>query len=385
MASSGLRKSSATLSAAAGSCSIHPLSGCHNCSSTLPQCYQIASDRRADRRFDRSKRRPYATVASSHEHNDPSSDQTPPWPVPPDPRRLPTPYDIFNQSRNQPYSKRRFYELVKLYHPDRSVSSEESCQPEVRLERYRLVIAANAILSDPSRRAAYDSTGHGWSIFRNDLPGSDASSEPRPMYTTYHRWRRAVAEKYAYSFEDDPMFNATWEDWERWYERQRDPEGVRNRSRGPWAAAAGYFTADSSTPRQAQVYASNYVFVSLIALLTALAGISQATRASTNAQSYRERATRKSDEVSRSLNETRDGARDAVGAGSSKRERIAAWVRARDDYVEGEPDGRLAATGGLEDGNDDGVCASGQTASRDELPYWKRQPEEWEREGRRSR
>ena len=31
----------------------------------------------------------------------------------------PTPYDIFGHPKDAPYSKHRFYELVKLYHPDR--------------------------------------------------------------------------------------------------------------------------------------------------------------------------------------------------------------------------------------------------------------------------
>ncbi|KAL4916272.1 hypothetical protein BDW62DRAFT_106452 [Aspergillus aurantiobrunneus] len=112
-----------------------------------------------------------------------------------------TPYDIFNQPRGAPYSKHRFYELVKIYHPDRPCNGHPLCKdisPEVRLQRYRIVVTAHEILSDPTRRAAYDRTGTGWSF--------------NPVAS--HRRTPTVSPDY------DPIFsNATWEDWERWYNR----------------------------------------------------------------------------------------------------------------------------------------------------------------------
>ncbi|KAL4755397.1 hypothetical protein BDW72DRAFT_189160 [Aspergillus terricola var. indicus] len=108
-----------------------------------------------------------------------------------------TPYDVIGQARGAPYSKHRFYELVKIYHPDRPCNDHPLCKditPEVRLQRYRIVVTAHEILSDPIRRAAYDATGMGWAF------------NPAPP-----RRRRAP---------DDPIFaNATWEDWERWHNR----------------------------------------------------------------------------------------------------------------------------------------------------------------------
>ncbi|KAL4785695.1 hypothetical protein BJX76DRAFT_355915 [Aspergillus varians] len=114
-----------------------------------------------------------------------------------------TPYDIFGLPRSAPYTKHRFYELAKIYHPDRPCNGHPLCKdisPEVRLQRYRIVVTAHEILSDPNRRAAYDHTGMGWNF--------------NPI-TTHHRTP-------AGSPDSDPIFsNATWEDWERWYNRGR--------------------------------------------------------------------------------------------------------------------------------------------------------------------
>ncbi len=61
----------------------------------------------------------------------------------------PTPYEILNLDKRTPYAKARFYELVKLYHPDSSHHGPDGLAPAARLERYRLVVAANGILGDP--------------------------------------------------------------------------------------------------------------------------------------------------------------------------------------------------------------------------------------------
>ena len=60
------------------------------------------------------------------------------------------------------YSKTRFHELVKLYHPDMSPGKSEDIPRQVKIERYRLIVAAHTILSDPTRRSAYDRFGAGW-------------------------------------------------------------------------------------------------------------------------------------------------------------------------------------------------------------------------------
>lgn len=66
---------------------------------------------------------------------------------------VPSPYEIFDMHRTGPYGKHtklKYYELVKIYHPDRNgVSCEGLTQPE-RLERVCILH-----LYDPSSTACY--------------------------------------------------------------------------------------------------------------------------------------------------------------------------------------------------------------------------------------
>src|SRR5215471_15131681 len=46
------------------------------------------------------------------------------WPITP----TFTPYELFKQERTAPYSKARFYHLVKIYHPDRPCNDHPLCK-----------------------------------------------------------------------------------------------------------------------------------------------------------------------------------------------------------------------------------------------------------------
>lgn len=134
-----------------------------------------------------------------------------------------TPYDVFKQSPRAPYSKTRFYDLVKIYHPDRPCNGHPLCSelpPDVRLHRYRLVIAAHEILSDPEKRAAYDRFGTGWSPGGGSSSSSDSdcgAQTSRPNSSRSHSRNS-----------NDPIFtNATWEDWEAWHNSRCSGKGQR--------------------------------------------------------------------------------------------------------------------------------------------------------------
>lgn len=126
--------------------------------------------------------RSYATVSDASGHQDS-------WPK----SHSFTPYEVFDIPRNAAYTKTRYYDLVKLYHPDRHSAG---ITPEVRLHRYKIVVAAHEILSDPVKRAAYDKFGTGWHY----------ASRPDPTAGPFGP-------------DVDIYANATWEDWERWNNR----------------------------------------------------------------------------------------------------------------------------------------------------------------------
>jgi curved DNA-binding protein CbpA len=171
------------------------------------------------------------------------------------PSSHPSPYDIFELERGAVYSKHKFYELVKIYHPDRhnSVGIDQPIHKLThfeRIERYRLVVQAHEILSDPVKRKAYDATGAGWGAKTSEVSGTS-----RP-------WRADST--------DSPYANATWEDWERWYAK------TNTGPNGPQAYEGTYFNHNA--------FAS---FVILVAIIT---GVLQATHAGTSASSVEERA-----------------------------------------------------------------------------------------------
>ncbi|KAK7529975.1 uncharacterized protein J3D65DRAFT_164800 [Phyllosticta citribraziliensis] len=180
--------------------------------------------------------RAYADIAADHGAFAKGHDAFP-WPKTFGTAREPTPYEILSLRKGAPYSKRRFFELVKIYHPDRPTPlhvDPEACPEATRLERYRLVVAAHDILSDPVKRSAYDRFGAGWGAMRSiTVPDYD-----RPQ------WKPG----------QDPTANATWEDWERWYSRDEKSE-------------------------QHPLFVSNGAFVAFIVMFAALGGIAQVTRA----------------------------------------------------------------------------------------------------------
>jgi hypothetical protein len=120
-----------------------------------------------------------------------------------------TPYDVLNLSCTAPYSKVRYFELVKIYHPDRPCIEHPLCRnitPEIRLQRYHIVVNAHEILSDPDRRAAYDQFGTGWKHqAKRYNTVADATAEWGPYGPTIYA-------------------NATWEDWERWHNRHGEKQ-----------------------------------------------------------------------------------------------------------------------------------------------------------------
>ncbi|KAI0123525.1 hypothetical protein BJ170DRAFT_86742 [Xylariales sp. AK1849] len=232
----------------------------------------------------RSRRRgirQYATIDEGPVSAAPSH-----WPSSPNP----TPYQIFDQKRTAPYSKARFYQLVKIYHPDRHRQTPgDTLTDAARLERYRLVVAANQILSDPAKRRAYDLYGAGW--------GTDLSMDNSAYRHADTSWRNEPG---------NPSMNATWEDWERWY---------------------GERAGDGSRHKQKTVFMSNELFVAVLCAFVVIGSMGQARRASTNTMSIVEMRDRRHAAINQEMVKRR-----TEQGGLGRHERVESFLRQREDW-----------------------------------------------------
>ncbi|RWA07130.1 hypothetical protein EKO27_g7972 [Xylaria grammica] len=199
----------------------------------------------------------------------------------------PTPYEILAQPRGARYDKALFYELVKIYHPDRNHTAADSSIPQsVRLERYRLVVAANEILSDDAKRRAYDLYGAGW----------------RGNRTLQSLYREADR-----SWRNEPgnaSRNATWEDWERW-RRERNGE------------------KEPQTP----IFMSNELFALVLCSFVVMGSFAQARRASTHTVTIVEMHEQKHATISDGMRRQQD-----EKAPLNRHERVESFLRQRDSW-----------------------------------------------------
>lgn len=216
------------------------------------------------------------------------------WPAAVKPHSQPTPYQILKCGKGEAYTKQRFYALVKLYHPDRChpASAVANLPLHVRLERYRMLVAAHDILSDIDKRRAYDAWGAGW-VGHHNTP----SMHHRDWEFDTTRWAT------------DPRANATWEDWERWHQEN---DGSRDQS-------------------ERTIQMSNFAFISLLFAFVSIGGVVQGTRFTTFNNSVIERRDHIHREASmeyrRSRNASLNGDRD---------ERIRTFLEHRDANNIGE-------------------------------------------------
>lgn len=221
-------------------------------------------------------------------------DAVPVWPT----TAHPTPYDIFAQAKTAPYSKKTFYQLVKLYHPDRHPHSSPTLSHAVKLDRYRLVVAANTILSDPIKRRAYDLYGAGWAG-THDMSNKTFRDADRA-------WRREAG---------SAAGNATWEDWEQWH---RAHDGA------------------NSGEKQTPLYMSNGLFVGALALFVVVGSWGQVTRAGNHSVHLIEMRETSSQNISEEMWKRR---REKAILG--REERIATFLRQREGWDHGSRESHM--------------------------------------------
>ncbi|OAQ66448.1 Hsp40 co-chaperone Jid1 [Pochonia chlamydosporia 170] len=227
-------------------------------------------------RFTPQPSRRYATKPPN------SNADLPPWPRSPHP----TPYEIFGIQRGTPYTKRRFYQLVKLYHPDTHDKETTTPSPTLthatRLERYHLIIAANDLLSDPNKRRLYDHHGIGW---------TDVHRAPN-LREADKAWRHQPG---------NASRNATWEDWEAW----------RN-------ARAG----KPSEP----MYMSNGTFAALVVCMCMIGALAQMNRAEAAGEQYVDFVQQKDWAIGQKMRD-----KSVAAAGRTKDERVDTFLRDREN------------------------------------------------------
>lgn len=204
----------------------------------------------------------------------------PDWPKSPHP----TPYDIFDIKKDAPYTKKRFYQLVKLYHPDKQHVHHQQIPHQTRLERYRLVVAANDLLSDPVKRRLYDGHGIGWS-------GTGRAQTAREADRAWRHQPGSAAH------------NATWEDWERWHD------------------------ARDGKPKQ-PLYMSNGLFATVVVMMCMIGAFAQMSRADHAGAEYMHATNAYSGAISKKLSQTTRSA-----AGLSKNERVDTFLRDRENVA----------------------------------------------------
>ncbi|KAK1753001.1 hypothetical protein QBC47DRAFT_387538 [Echria macrotheca] len=229
----------------------------------------------------RAQGRSYASMHNSTQADAGNGNSKHSWPT----STSPTPYEIFDQVKGAPYSKARFYELVKLYHPDRHHHSLDDGIPHLtKLERYRLVVAANHILSDPERRQLYDRYGAGWG----------AQRDMRDSYRAADRtWRHEPG---------NASMNATWEDWERWYQ-QRDGK------------------------KQEPLYFSNGGFVVIVVLFALIGSWGHVTRASHHSADLLDMRDEKHAAISKEMRR-----RQSLSANLTKEDRVQHFLKQREGW-----------------------------------------------------
>ncbi|KAK9424793.1 hypothetical protein SUNI508_13446 [Seiridium unicorne] len=233
----------------------------------------------------RQNTRDYATVHEGPRNSSSSSSSPFKWPS----CANPTPYQIFDQNITAPYSKARFYELVKLYHPDRHRQTPgDTLGHDIRLERYRLIVAANEILSDSTKRRAYDLYGTGW--------GSIRSMDHAAYRHASTSWRNEPG---------NPSMNATWEDWERWY---------GERAGGP-------------KQKQRPVFMSNELFVVVLCAFVLAGTMGQARRATTTTMNIVEMRDQRHEAISNDM-----ATRRAQQGPLTRHERVDSFLRQREAW-----------------------------------------------------
>ena len=242
----------------------------------------------------------------------------------------PTPYDIFHLSRTatQRDVKLRYYELVKVMHPDRLLGAgahdDGSREVQKIQAQFQQVIAAYEILSDARKRNLYDRTGLGWQDSSSANSSSSSSNAPPPPWwggrsprtpdewAAYNAWsdylRRSAGAGGAAS-------SARRQGWEFRGAKAHDGFGWQARAgaAGDWSFYGFEAQERMARDRGERRITSNGRLFGAIALITWVLAAAQYQRLSFESARAVERADKRHLAAVQSLAEARENARSSDG------------------------------------------------------------------------
>lgn len=168
--------------------------------------------------------------------------------------RHPTPFEIFHLPRtcSTAQVKARYYDLVKVYHPDKAVHLSNSAKGKGRANaeaandeasrRFQLITDAYELLRHPTRRQMYLRTGEGWSQSFEALSAARHGRGPRRSWNSWAdaeteiRRRQRAAGRPTWQ---RPFYRSAAWDWVKGH-RPRSTDD----SYGPWGD--DFYTSNAS-------------------------------------------------------------------------------------------------------------------------------------------
>ncbi|RSH90356.1 hypothetical protein EHS25_001690 [Saitozyma podzolica] len=207
----------------------------------------------------------------------------------------PDPFEVLglDRSADEAQIKRQYYKLAKMVHPD---SSHPSSSPT----DFATLHKAYTLLSEPSSRSMYLSTGYGWSTGTTSNPMSWSDAQMRAEVASRRRGGAAA-----------------WGPGHRGY---RDSDAGRGAWNHSWDDGYGFQPTGTGEER----YMSNSRFLALLGAISVVTAWAQYHRAGWAADTHRELLDRQHANASYALAEARQ---EAALHGKERRERIRRRVR----------------------------------------------------------
>lgn len=282
--------------------------------------------------------RGYASQSPSSSSSSSNTDN--PFPLP---SSNATPYEIFHLPRDctSAQIKSRYYDLVKIYHPDKamasamaesdesspsSTSSSSTLTPQKAHENFKRIREAYTLLCSETKRRMYDNSGYGWNASDGGYSTNNAMDGFQgPVWNG--GFPRNAAEWAAYdawsaSFKRGAPGSMNRQGWQF---RGQAGNGFGGHDRFGWQHYAGnnnnpganwfygYGHAQSFSATNKPRYTSNLRFIASLSSLTAVLAVFQYARLQQERQLLNGMEDRRHQSAVQSLTEARKFARSEIG------------------------------------------------------------------------